>query len=112
MFLMPSNFEPCGLGQLISLRYGTVPVVRATGGLVDTVEQFNFKTKQGTGFLFPGYNPADLLRTIRIACDAYKNKTAWGRLVGNGMRKNFSWDRAAENYVEIYNEAIGKRRKM
>jgi starch synthase len=112
MFLMPSNFEPCGLGQLISLRYGTVPVVRATGGLVDTVEQFNFKTKQGTGFLFKGYNPYDFLQAIRIACDTYKNKTTWGRLVGNGMRKNFSWDRAAENYVELFNEAIAKRRKM
>jgi starch synthase len=112
MFLMPSNFEPCGLSQLISLRYGTVPVVRATGGLVDTVQQYNFKTKQGTGFLFPGYYPGDFLQAIRIACDTYKNKTTWGRIVENGMKQNFSWDRAAEDYVGLYKEAIEKRRKI
>jgi len=110
MFLMPSRYEPCGLGQLISLKYGTVPVVRATGGLVDTVEQYNFKTKKGTGFLFHGYNPADFLLAIRIACDTYKNRTVWRKIMENGMKKDFSWDHAAEEYIKIYNMAINKRR--
>jgi starch synthase len=110
MFLMPSKYEPCGLGQLISLKYGTVPIARATGGLVDTVAQYNFKTKQGTGFLFHGYNPADFLQAIRIACDTYKNRTVWGRLVENGMKQDFSWEHAAGEYLKIYNTAINKRR--
>jgi starch synthase len=112
MFLMPSKYEPCGLGQLISLKYGTVPVARATGGLVDTIAQYNFKTKQGTGFLFQGYNPADFLQAIRIACDTYKNRTVWGKLVENGMKQDFSWGHAAGEYVKIYNKAIDKRRNQ
>jgi starch synthase len=112
MFLMPSKYEPCGLGQLISLKYGTVPVVRVTGGLVDTVEQYNFRTKQGTGFLFHGYKPYDFLQAIKIACDTYKNRTVWGRIMENGMKKDFSWDHAASEYVRIYNLAINKRRNI
>lgn len=109
IFLMPSYFEPCGLGQLIALKYGTVPIVRAVGGLIDTVKQFNFKTKQGTGFLFYGNNPQDLLQTIRIAIDTYKNKPVWTKIMINGMKKNFSWDRSAEEYVKLYYKAIEKR---
>ncbi|MFP4466377.1 MAG: glycogen synthase GlgA [Candidatus Goldiibacteriota bacterium] len=108
MFLMPSRFEPCGLGQLISLKYGTVPIVRETGGLADTVAQYNFKTKQGNGFVFKGYNPWELMQTIRIAVDAYKNKTVWKRIVSNGMKQNFSWDEAAKKYVEMYKDIIKK----
>jgi starch synthase len=109
IFLMPSYFEPCGLGQLIALKYGTVPVVRAVGGLIDTVKQFNFKTKQGTGFLFYGNNPQDLLQTIRIAADTYKNKSVWTKIMINGMKENFSWDHSAEEYIKLYYKAMEKR---
>lgn len=106
IFLMPSYFEPCGLGQLIALKYGTVPVVRAIGGLKDTVQQFNFKTKQGNGFLFSGNNPQDLLQIIRIVIDTYKNKSVWQRLMINGMKENFSWEHSAQEYVKLYFKAI------
>ncbi len=112
MFLMPSHFEPCGLGQLISLKYGTVPVVRETGGLADTVKQFNFKTKHGNGFVFSGNNAFQLLQAIRIAVDTYKNKTVWRRLQLNGMKENFSWEISAEKYEEIYNIALQKANKV
>ena len=108
MFLMPSHFEPCGLGQLISLKYGTVPVVRETGGLADTVKQYNFKEKTGNGFVFSGFDPQDLLQAIRIAVDTFKNKTAWKKLMMNGMKENFSWEHAAGEYVEIYKKAMEK----
>jgi len=112
MFLMPSHFEPCGLGQLISLKYGTVPIVRETGGLADTIKQFNFKTKHGNGFVFSGNNAFQLLQAIRIAADTYKNKTVWRRLQANGMKENFSWELSAQKYIEIYNVAIQKARKV
>lgn len=111
IFIMPSYFEPCGLGQLIALKYGTVPVVRAIGGLKDTVQQFNFKTKQGTGFLFYGNNPQSLLQTIRIAIDTYKNKSVWQRLMTNGMKENFSWEHSAQQYIKLYYKAIEKHIK-
>jgi len=110
IFLMPSYFEPCGLGQLIALKYGTVPIVRAIGGLKDTVQQFNFKTKQGTGFLFYGNNPQDLLHTIRVAIDTYKNKSVWEKLMVNGMRQNFSWEHSAREYIRLYYKAIEKHK--
>ena len=112
MFLMPSRFEPCGLGQMISLKYGTVPIVRETGGLADTVTQYNFKTKQGNGFVFSGYDPYALLYAIKIAVDTYKNKTVWERLQLNGMKANFSWDESAKEYVEIYKKAMDKYNKI
>lgn len=111
IFIMPSNFEPCGLGQLIALKYGTVPIVRAIGGLKDTVRQFNFKTKQGTGFLFYGNNPQNLLQTIRIAIDTYKNKSVWQKLMTNGMKENFSWEDSAREYIKLYYKAIEKHIK-
>ncbi len=111
IFLMPSYFEPCGLGQLIALKYGTVPIVRAIGGLKDTVQQFNFKTKQGTGFLFYGNNPQDLLHIIRVAVDTYKNKSVWEKLMINGMKQNFSWEHSAQEYIKLYYKAIEKHNK-
>lgn len=108
MFVMPSHFEPCGLGQLISLKYGTVPLVRETGGLADTVRQYNFKTKQGNGFVFGGFNPYDLLHAIVIAADTYKNKTVWNRIMMNGMKMDFSWQQAAAEYTAIYRRAVDK----
>lgn len=102
MFLMPSRFEPCGLNQMYSLRYGTVPIVRAVGGLVDTVRPYNPKNGQGNGFLFANYEPGAMLRTIEAALAAFANKKMWTRLQKNGMRADFSWDRSAAEYVKIY----------
>jgi len=102
MFLMPSRFEPCGLNQMYSLRYGTVPIVRAVGGLVDTVRPYNPKNGQGTGFLFSDYDPGVMLRTLEAALAAFPNKKIWTRLQKNGMRADFSWDRSAAEYVKIY----------
>ena len=102
LFLMPSRFEPCGLNQMYSLRYGTVPVVRAVGGLVDTVRPYNPRNGQGNGFLFADYHPLVMFETIRTALAAYPNKKIWTRLQKNGMRANFSWDRSAGEYVKMY----------
>lgn len=102
LFLMPSRFEPCGLNQMYSLRYGTVPIVRAVGGLVDTVRPYNPKNGQGNGFLFSDYEPGAMLRTLEAALAAFTNKNVWTRLQQNGMRADFSWDRSAAEYVKIY----------
>jgi len=102
MFLMPSRFEPCGLNQMYSLRYGTVPIVRAVGGLVDTVRPYNPKNGQGNGFLFSDYDPGTLLRTLEGALATFANKKVWSRLQKNGMRADYSWDRSAAEYVKIY----------
>ncbi len=104
IFLMPSKFEPCGLSQMIAMRYGTVPVVRETGGLKDTVTAFNNDTKEGTGFSFYSYNAHDMLDAIWRAVDTfYNNKEDWKTLVANIMNKDFSWDKSAEQYIKLYN---------
>jgi starch synthase len=100
MFLMPSRYEPCGLNQIYSLKYGTVPIVRATGGLDDTIEAFDGKS--GTGFKFSEYTGAALLRAIEQAVAAYHRPEVWRTLIDNGMRKDFSWGKSAEQYLEIY----------
>ena len=105
VFLMPSRYEPCGLGQLISLRYGTVPLVRKTGGLADTVSNYNPKTGLGNGFVFTEYSSKALLKCARAAVTAYGGKRAWKRLVTNGMNGDFSWDRSAREYVKLYRKA-------
>ena len=102
IFLMPSRFEPCGLNQMYSLRYGTVPVVRAVGGLVDTVRPYNPRNGQGNGFLFADYHPRALLETLSTALATYPNKKIWTRLQKNGMRADVSWDRSAGEYVKMY----------
>ena len=102
MFLMPSRFEPCGLNQMYSLRYGTVPIVRAVGGLVDTVRPYNPRNGQGTGFMFADYTPAALMQALKDALAAYPNKKAWTRLQKNGMKTDFSWGRSAAEYVKMY----------
>jgi starch synthase len=102
IFMMPSRFEPCGLNQMYSQRYGTVPVARAVGGLVDSVRPFSRRNGQGTGFLFAEYQPRAFLDTLRAALAAYPNKTIWTRLQRNGMRVDFSWDRSAGEYVKMY----------
>lgn len=109
IFLMPSRFEPCGLNQIYSLKYGTVPVVRATGGLADTVEEWNPASRTGTGFKFDRYEAQALLDTIDRALTAFYDKEQWSQLMQNGMAQNFNWDQAAPQYVAVYEEAQRKR---
>lgn len=104
-FLMPSLFEPCGLSQLMSLRYGTVPIVRETGGLVDTVEPYNQYECTGTGFSFHNYNAHEMLDTIRYAKDVFLNKKReWNKIIDRGMAKDFSWSTSARKYEELYDK--------
>lgn len=105
MFLMPSRYEPCGLNQIYSLRYGTVPVVRATGGLDDTIEPFDPATGQGTGFKFQEYNGAAMLGAVRQALTAFRDAGAWRDLQTNGMAKDFSWRASAAEYARLYEAA-------
>lgn len=102
-FLMPSLFEPCGLSQLMSLRYGTVPIVRETGGLKDTVEPYNEFEKTGTGFSFANYNAHEMLGAVRYAEQVYYDKKRdWNKIVERGMKKDFSWKNSAKLYEELY----------
>ena len=102
-FLMPSLFEPCGLSQLMSLRYGTVPIVRETGGLKDTVEPYNEYEKTGTGFSFMNYNAHEMLATVRYAEQIYYDKKRdWNKIVERAMNKDFSWKNSAKQYEELY----------
>lgn len=110
MFLMPSKYEPCGLGQLISLRYGTIPIVRSTGGLKDTITDFDYQRKIGNGFVFEEYTSQALLVTIKRAIDIFCNdKESWKRLILNGMSANFSWEHSAKEYIELYDKALGMK---
>jgi starch synthase len=105
LFLMPSRFEPCGLNQMYSLRYGTVPVVRATGGLFDTVHDVD-ETGRGTGFTFVDYAPMALLGALGRGLRMFENRPAWRRIQRAGMREDFSWDASAREYVSVYERAI------
>ena len=105
IFLMPSRYEPCGLNQIYSLRYGTVPVVRATGGLDDTIEPYDPVNARGTGFKFSEYTGSALLEALHEAFAAYRDKTAWRRLQTNGMAKDFSWNASALEYGRLYDLA-------
>ncbi|WP_348261766.1 glycogen synthase GlgA [Telmatobacter sp. DSM 110680] len=109
IFLMPSRFEPCGLNQIYSLKYGTIPVVRATGGLDDTVEEWNPGLNSGTGFKFEAYEAQALLDTIDRALSAFYDKKQWSQLMQNGMAQDFSWDKPAREYVAVYEEAARKK---
>jgi starch synthase len=102
MFLMPSRYEPCGLNQIYSLKYGTVPVVRATGGLDDTIEDWDPRSGSGTGFKFTEYNGEDLLLEIRKAVSVFKDRAAWEKIMRNGMAKDYSWASSAREYVKVY----------
>ncbi|MBU0650630.1 glycogen synthase GlgA [bacterium] len=106
MFLMPSHFEPCGLGQLISLKYGTVPIVNKTGGLSDTVREFDTKTKKGNGFVMKKYSAGELVSAVKRAINVYKNKDLWEVLMVNGMREDFSWKKSAKQYKRLYEKLI------
>lgn len=103
MFLMPSKSEPCGLAQMIASRYGTVPIVRETGGLYDTIKPFNPTTGEGNGFTFQTYNAHDMLDAVRRALALYADPKEWPLLRANAMKKDFSWDASAKKYLEMYN---------
>ena len=108
---MPSRFEPCGMNQMYSQRYGTPPVVRATGGLVDSVVDCNRETLASgtaTGFVFDEPEAAAFFTAIKRAIDVYRNRDAWREVQRNGMAKDFGWDRAARQYAEIYRRLAGR----
>ncbi len=108
LFLMPSRSEPCGLTQMYALRYGTVPVVRTTGGLADTVEPYDPAKGKGTGFRFDNPDGTGLLWAVDQALEAFRDRKAWTALMKRGMAREFSWERSAREYVELYRRAMGK----
>lgn len=109
IFLMPSQFEPCGLSQMIAMRYGTIPIVRETGGLRDTVFPYNEFTNEGNGFSFFNYNAHDMLHVIELAIEYYKNKPdVWNTLVQRGMTGDYSWDKSAKEYIKLYSLLTGE----
>lgn len=110
LFLMPSRFEPCGLGQLISLRYGSVPVVHSVGGLADTVTDYNPKTGKGNGFVFAKYDAVEFLTAIVRALETFRHEAAWKKLVVAGMRQSHSWEIPARKYLTLYRKAVRLRR--
>ena len=104
MFLIPSRYEPCGLTQMYSLRYGTVPVVRATGGLDDTIQEYNPGNRTGNGFRFDAYSAPALVSAVKNAVGVFRQKERWRALVQKAMACDFSWDRSAREYIRLYNK--------
>jgi starch synthase len=109
MFVMPSRYEPCGLNQIYSLKYGTVPIVRATGGLEDTIDPWDARTGKGTGFKFTEYNGEAFLLAIKEALNAFRDQASWQTLMRNGMAKDFSWNVSAKEYVRVFEKAMHLR---
>ncbi len=108
MFLMPSRYEPCGLNQMYSLRYGTIPIVRATGGLDDTINEFDPKSGEGNGFKFTEYTSGALVEAVKRALGVYKNRGIWLGLVKNAMKEDFSWKKSAVRYEDVYRWVLQK----
>jgi starch synthase len=108
IFLMPSKYEPCGLNQMYSLQYGTVPVVRKTGGLADTVKDIDEYPETGNGFTFTDFNPEQLYNAIEKALTFFKNKNYWMKIVESGMKEDFSWNNSANKYLDIFKKAINR----
>lgn len=104
IFLMPSKFEPCGISQLLALRYGSIPVVRETGGLNDTVQAYNEESGEGNGFTFSNYNAHDMMFTLRRAVSLYKQPEHWKKITKNAFAGDYSWNVSAQQYMDIYNE--------
>jgi starch synthase len=114
MFLMPSRFEPCGLNQLYSLKYGTVPIVRATGGLADTIVDTTRETlaaNKANGFAFREYSPLALAETLSRACEAFQQTSVWAQLIRTGMSQDWSWQRSAREYVSLYERIRARARQ-
>ncbi|HEX2946466.1 MAG TPA: glycogen/starch synthase [Clostridia bacterium] len=110
MFLMPSRFEPCGLGQIISLRYGTIPVVRATGGLAETITDYDSDSEKGNGFSFNNFSSDEMLDAVDRALKVYRERPGeWEKLIVRALETDYSWNRSAKKYEELYTHAIGKR---
>ncbi|MBR5417302.1 MAG: glycosyltransferase, partial [Clostridiales bacterium] len=108
IFLMPSLFEPCGLSQLVAMTYGTIPIVRETGGLRDTVVPYNEFTGEGNGFSFANINAHEFLFVTKYACDLYRhNKPVWNKLIEEGMKADYSWKKSAEEYAGLYSFITG-----
>lgn len=112
LFLMPSHFEPCGMGQMLAMRYGSLPLVRETGGLADTVENYdNGEGERGTGFVFQWEEPDAVLGTLQWALQTFrKRRTAWVRMQKRAMQKDFSWETSAKQYIEVYQKALDKQK--
>jgi len=106
IFLMPSKTEPCGLNQMYSLKYGTVPIVRETGGLADTVIRYNEKNGEGTGFSFKKYDSKEFLKEIKRALKVFNDKKAWLKIIKNGMKTDFSWNSSAKKYIDLYKTTL------
>ena len=111
MFLMPSQYEPCGLNQMYSLRYGTVPIVRRTGGLADSVQRYDPATGSGTGVVFEPFTVPALVAAVDTALDLYADGRHWQRLVRNGMAQDFSWDRQGAHYVALFDRMLATPRE-
>jgi starch synthase len=111
MLWMPSRFEPGGLAQLIALRYGTIPVVRATGGLADTIRDYDPVAKSGNGFRFGAYDPWQFFAAVVRAAETFRHPEVWAWLVQHAMKEDVSWSRSAHRYVELYLAAIASRRE-
>ncbi len=103
---MPSRFEPCGLNQMYSLAYGTVPIVHATGGLADTVRDYDSSAGNGNGFVFTKYEPTALVDAVRRAVAVYPDRGRWLELMRTGMREDYSWRHSAEQYRDVYEEMV------
>lgn len=112
MFLVPSRFEPCGLGQITALRYGAIPVVRGTGGLLDTVRDYTEDPKNGNGFVFYEFSKISMLDALLRAISAYEDKDKWGELISRGMREDFSWRSSGKEYLKIYGELIENKQRV
>lgn len=108
LFLMPSRFEPCGIGQLIALRYGSIPIVREVGGLRDTIVPYNDETGEGNGFTFVNYNAHEMLRVIEQAVVLYQDKKVWNKLIRNAMRAEHSWRQSAAEYCQLYDKLVNR----
>ncbi len=109
IFLMPSRYEPCGLNQLYSLRYGTIPVVRETGGLADTIQDYEPESGEGTGFVFQKYDSREMLDALKRALSLFQDQTSWEKLMIRAMEEDFSWEKSAEKYIHLYQKAMAKR---